>query len=197
MSDKPHLLRIQEWDDLDSERTGFFPGSLEPGFGYQKIAEAVYRTPLILLTDQGVTTQVGNKNAQMLVAEGIFSEEEPDAGRRTKQIEHVLSMGFFHFRIKKYIEIRVADSVPIDKALGYAALLKGIVYAKCNLDILENELSDIDDVDKLQDAVLKNEANGRDAVIYQDRTAAAWAEYLVDLARDVLPEQEKEYLNYV
>ena len=87
--------------------------------------------------------------------------------------------------------------MPIDKALGYAALLKGIVYAKCNLDILENELSDIDDVDKIQDAVLKIEANGRDAVIYQDQTAAAWAEYLVDLARDVLPEQEKEYLNYV
>ena len=197
ISEKPHLLRIQEWDDLDPDRTGFFPGSLEPGFGYQKIAEAVYRTPLILLTDQGVTTPVGRKNAQTLVDEGIFSEEEPDAGRRTKQVEHVLSMGFFHFRIKKYIEIRVADSVPIDKALGYAALLKGIVYAKRNLDILENELSDIDDVAKIQDAVLRIEAHGHDAVIYQDRTAAAWAEYLVDLARDVLPEQEREYLNYV
>jgi protein-tyrosine phosphatase len=41
-------------------------------------------------------------------------------------------MGFFHFRIKKYIEVRVADIVPIKKALGYTALLKGIVYSERN-----------------------------------------------------------------
>jgi glutamate--cysteine ligase len=62
-------------------------------------------------------------------------------------------MGFFHFRIKKYIEIRVADSVPLDRALGYVALIKGIIYSDKNLNVLEKELSHIDSLEKIQEAV--------------------------------------------
>ena len=38
---KPHLLRIQEWDDLDKSRTGFYPHSFEPGFGYDSVADVI------------------------------------------------------------------------------------------------------------------------------------------------------------
>ena len=196
-SDKPHLLRIQEWDDLDPDRTGFFPNSLKTDFGYDKIAETVYQTPLILLSDNGDTTYVGNKSAKDLVDEGIIAEEGLDETRRKKLSEHFLSMGFFHFRIKKYIEIRVADSVPINKALGYVALLKGIVYSDRNLQLLEKDLSDIDTVNKIQDAVIKIEKEGYDAVIYHNTTAAQWAARLVQISSESLSGQDKEYLRYV
>ena len=195
--DKPHLLRIQEWDDLDPERTGFYPHSLEEGFGYHQIADVVYNTPLILLTDNGSTIDVGHRNTGDLLREGILTEEELDADRRKRLTEHILSMGFFHFRVKKYIEIRVADSVPLKKALGYVALLKRIVYSERSLDILEDELSDIETTEKIQDAVVRIETGGRDAVIYHDLTAAEWAARLVQLSSEALPEHEKEYLAYV
>ncbi len=195
--DKPHLLRTQEWDDLDPDRTGFFPGSFDPDFGYERIAEAVYRTPLILLTDNGSTIDIGHKNAEELVSEGIIPDEEPDDRRKTDLIEHFLSMGFFHFRIKKYIEIRVADSVPINKALGYAALIKGLVYSDKTLDILEKDLSEIDTLDKVQEAVLKTESDGLHTLLYDKMTASDWISYLVGLARGNLPEEEKRYLDYV
>ena len=195
--DKPHLFRIQEWDDLDPDRTGFFPHSLEADFGYEQIANVVYHTPLILLTDNGITSYVGNKNAEDLLNEGVIVEEELDQTRRKNLTEHFLSMGFFHFRIKKYIEIRVADSVPINKALGYVALLKGIVYSDQNLDLLEEELSDIDTIDKIQDAVIKIEKDGHDAVIYHNITAAQWAARLVQISSEAIPEQERKYLAYV
>lgn len=195
--DKPHLFRIQEWDDLDPDRTGFFPHSMEADFGYEQIANVVYRTPLILLTDNGTTSYVGNKNAEDLLNEGVIAEEELDQTRRKNLTEHFLSMGFFHFRIKKYIEIRVADSVPINKALGYVALLKGIVYSDQNLDLLEEELSDIDTIDKIQDAVIKIEKDGHDAVIYHNITAAQWAARLVQISSEAIPEQERKYLAYV
>ena len=195
--DKPHLFRIQEWDDLDPDRTGFFPHSMEADFGYEQIANVVYRTPLILLTDNGTTSYVGNKNAEDLLNEGVIVEEELDQTRRKNLTEHFLSMGFFHFRIKKYIEIRVADSVPINKALGYVALLKGIVYSDQNLDLLEEELSDIDTIDKIQDAVIKIEKDGHDAVIYHNITAAQWAARLVQISSEAIPEQERKYLAYV
>lgn len=195
--DKPHLFRIQEWDDLDPDRTGFFPHSLEADFGYEQIANVVYRTPLILLTDNGTTSYVGNKNAEDLLNEGVIAEEELDQTRRKNLTEHFLSMGFFHFRIKKYIEIRVADSVPINKALGYVALLKGIVYSDQNLTLLEEELSDIDTIDKIQDAVIKIEKDGHDAVIYHNITAAQWAARLVQISSEAISEQERKYLAYV
>ena len=195
--DKPHLFRIQEWDDLDPDRTGFFPHSLEADFGYEQIANVVYRTPLILLTDNGTTSYVGNKNAEDLLNEGVIAEEELDRTRRKNLTEHFLSMGFFHFRIKKYIEIRVADSVPINKALGYVALLKGIVYSDQNLNLLEEELSDIDTIDKIQDAVIKIEKDGHDAIIYHNITVAQWAARLVQISSEAISEQERKYLAYV
>lgn len=195
--DKPHLFRTQEWDDLDPDRTGFYPHSFENDFGYEQIANVVYSTPLILLTDNGSTKNVGSKNAKELFSEGIIDEKELDETRRKKLTEHILSMGFFHFRIKKYIEIRVADSVPINKALGYAALLKGIVYSEHNLELLDNELADVDSADKIQSAVVRIEKDGGNAVIYHNETAAQWSSHLVNSASACLSEHEKEYLAYV
>jgi len=194
---KTHLLRTQEWDDLDPERTGFYPYSLDEDFGYKKISKVIYHTPLILLTDEGKTIDVGHKNAEDLVRENVISDDEPDKSREKSLIEHVMSMGFFHFRIKKYIEIRVADSVPIKKALGYAALLKGIAYSEKNLSVLENELSGIDALEKIQDAVLEIEESGENAIIYEGLSAGEWASRLKKLAESALDTREKEYLNYV
>ena len=194
---RPHLFRIQEWDDLDKDRTGFYPRSFEPDFGYDKVADVVYHTPLILLTDDGETTDVGSKNAKDLFECGMLTEAELDQARRNKLIEHFISMGFFHFRIKKYIEIRVADSVPLDRALGYVALLKGIVYSDENLAILEKELSDIDTHAKIQQAVDEIEIYGYDAKIYGGRTAAEWASHLAELALNKLNGKDKEYLESV
>ena len=195
--DKPHLFRIQEWDDLDPDRTGFFPYSMDDEFGYHQIADVIYHTPLILLTDNGSTIDVGSRSAQDLINENIISEEEADESRKKKLTEHFLSMGFFHFRIKKYIEVRVADSVPINKALGYAALLKGLVYSDHNLDILEEELADINELGIIQNAVQKIEREGPDAVIYRNLTASWWASHLVELAMDNLSEYERKYLAHV
>ena len=195
--DKPHLFRIQEWDDLDKDRTGFYPNSLEPDFGYDSAADVIIRTPLILLTDNGETTDVGSENAYDLFAKGLLKEDKLEPARRTKLIEHFISMGFFHFRIKKYIEVRVADSVPLERALGYVALIKGIVYSDENLNILEKELSDVDSLSKIQEAVEEIETHGYDAIIYGGHTAASWAAHLTELALNKLNDSDKVYLNNV
>ncbi|SNU07963.1 glutamate--cysteine ligase [Lachnospiraceae bacterium] len=197
LEDKPHLFRIQEWDDLDPDRTGFVPQSLDADFGYDRMAEVVYHTPLILLTDNGETVNVGHQNAEELVNNHIIYTDDLGEERRKKLIEHFMSMGFFHFRVKKYIEVRVADSVPIDKALGYVALLKGLVYSEENLDRLESELESVDSLQEIQDAVEEIERYGLDAVIYDERTAEDWADYLIELAGSSLSKHDREYLKNV
>ena len=184
---KPHLLRIQEWDDLDPYRTGFVPHSFDPDFGYEKMAEVICNVPLILYTEDGVTESVGSRTAVDLVNEG----------RDPKNIEHIMSMGFFHFRVKKYIEIRVADSVPIEQALGYVALIKGIVYSDSALTLLDKELESVDDVSKIQEAVDIIKEKGFDAVIYNGKTASEWADHLIGIASGNLVGGQKEYLDHV
>ena len=194
---KAHLLRIQEWDDLDPERTGYLEGSLNEDFGYEKMAGLIYHTPLILLTDNGETIDVGHLSAEELVSKHLIEENGLDEKRKTKLIEHFMSMGFFHFRVKKYIEIRVADSVPIEKALGYTALIKGLIYNAQTLDYLDRELGEIKTISEINKAVEEIEKDGLDALIYNGRTAAEWASQLKELAGKNLFEDEGKYLEYV
>ncbi len=194
---KAHLLRIQEWDDLDPERTGYLEGSLNEDFGYEKMAGLIYHTPLILLTDNGETIDVGHLSAEELVSKHLIEENGLDEKRKTKLIEHFMSMGFFHFRVKKYIEIRVADSVPIEKALGYTALIKGLIYNAQTLDYLDRELGEIKTISEINKAVEEIEKDGFDALIYNGRTAAEWASQLKVLAGKNLFEDEGKYLEYV
>lgn len=194
---KAHLLRIQEWDDLDPERTGYLEGSLNEDFGYEKMAGLIYHTPLILLTDNGETIDVGHLSAEELVSKHLIEENGLDEKRKTKLIEHFMSMGFFHFRVKKYIEIRVADSVPIEKALGYTALIKGLIYNAQTLDYLDRELGEIKTISEINKAVEEIEKDGFEALIYNGRTAAEWASQLKVLAGKNLFEDEGKYLEYV
>ena len=196
-SSKSHLLRIQEWDDLDPERTGFVKGSLEEDFGYEKMAEIIYKTPLILLADNGETYDVGHLSAEELINTNVLYENEIGEERRKRLIEHFMSMGFFHFRVKKYIEVRVADSVPIEKALGYAAILKGLIYNENALNSLDLRLKDVHTIEDINNVVDEIEKAGFDAVIYENKTAAEWVEELAKIAAEGLDEEEGKYLNYV
>ena len=195
--DKPHLLRTQQWDDIDPDRTGFVPHSFDADFGYDKMADVIYNTPLILFTDNGKTTGVGSKTAGDLVKEGIIDENNLEPDREKRIIEHVMSMGFFHFRVKNYIEIRIADAVPLDKALGYVALIKGIIYSDSAVTLLSKELEYIKDAAGIQEAVERIERDGFDAVVYNGKTAREWADHLTGVASGHLDEEEKEYLNHV
>ena len=197
VSDKPHLFRIQEWDDLDPDRTGFVPHSFDKDFGYDRMAEVIYNTPLILLTDNGETIPVSSMCAKDLIDEQLINVDEIDDDRKKSLAEHFMSMGFFHFRVKKYIEVRVADSVPIDKALGYVALIKGLVYSENNLRRLDNMLSYITSLSELQEVVERIERDGFDAIVYDGRTAGDWADNLISLAAGALTVNDKRYLENV
>ncbi len=184
-----HLLRTQIWEDLDPDRTGFFPGAFQGKFGYDAYADLLLSRPLVVLTDAGETTWAGEKKLPEILRLSELSEE-PE--RQKAVVEHLLSMFFHHIRLKRYLEVRVADSVPIRKALGYAALLKGLFYYEENLKQLEKLLSGhlID----VEEAVFRTEIQGEEAVIYAGKRVRAWIKDMIRLAETVLPEDEKVYL---
>ncbi|MCR5546808.1 MAG: hypothetical protein K6F30_10085, partial [Lachnospiraceae bacterium] len=98
---------------------------------------------------------------------------------------------------KKFIEIRVADSVSIKKALGYVALIKGIVYSDLNMELLEKELKDVQDTDMIQDAIDRIKKEGKEAIIYHKRSAKKRINRLKTMAQRGLSESERRYLIYI
>ena len=131
---RPHLIRNQIWQDVDPVRCGYFEHSMSGDYSFRKYAEYIYENPAILLQRGSEVIDLQGRSAA-----DYYKEQEIDA------VEHVLSMYFPMVRLKKYIEYRVADSMPIEEALGYAAFIKALVYEEDLLYRLDLELAGIQD----------------------------------------------------
>lgn len=182
---KPHLIRNQIWRDVDPVRCGYFEHSVSENYSFREYAEYVYRNPCILLQREDEVTDLGDRSA----ADYYGAQEINATG-------HLLSMFFPMVRLKKYIECRVADSMPIEAALGYAAVIKTMMYHKPLLDKLDRELSDIrtaEAVYQAEDAVI---ADGYRAEVY-GRSVIAWMDELFSSALSYAGEQERAYIRRI
>ncbi len=177
-----HLLRTQIWNDVDPDRCGFFPGSLHRKYKFQDYASYIYEKPMIFLKTPGQELEVGEKSAK-----DICGEEE------ITFTDHMLSMFFPNVRLKKYVELRVADSVPIDRALGYAALVKGLMYGESSLDILKVIFQDITDISQIKEAEAAIMKDGYYATAYGEPVLDQMY-MLYEFAMMALEPEEQEYL---
>ena len=168
---KPFLTRTQIWNSVDAKRCGYFPGSLQKNYSFLDYAKYVYETPSILLNKDGVAIDLGDKSAK------DYYGQEKLVGTE----EHILSMFFPTVRLKKYVEFRVADSMPIDKALGYAALVSRMMYDEDTLEKLDEMLADIKDEQQIYQAEKSIIENGYQAQVY-GRNVCEWIGLIFELA---------------
>ncbi len=118
-----HCPRIWAWRHVDDARTGTLPCVFDDDFGYKRLAQFYAALPPIFAASpDGHEIYTGSRPA----AE-VFDPAAPDDAR------HLLSMAFFDVRVKPFIEIRMADSMPVDLACAYAALIKGIFGDEANV----------------------------------------------------------------
>lgn len=122
--------RVQIWNNMDNDRSRLTPGVLDKDFGYEDYADYLLETPCIIALLDGELVFTDDKPAKE-VYENVEMNKE--------QIEHLLSMVFPDVRTKKYIEIRMSDSVPYPYNLSSAVLCKSIMYHPDNLDYFYKE----------------------------------------------------------
>lgn len=177
-----HLARTYIWDNVDPVRCGILPNLFAEDFGFRTYAEYLWNLPLIFVPDKEHAVYTGTQTTRELWSEKLLTKED---------IDHVLSMTFLDVRLKHYIEIRVADSMPIEYVRGYVALIKGLFF---NPDILEDIRKRLpDSVEEILEAQRDIQAKGSDACIYGTR-ADIFTEYLIDTAKAGLELGEKDYL---
>ena len=180
------MIRTQIWDDVDPARCNTVSGLFDPGFGFDAYARALYAAPLVVcpLPDGSYGDADGHSAAE-LYANRLMSRAE---------IEHLLSMFFFDVRLKNYVEIRMADSMDIDLALAWTALIKGVFYDSDSVAELSQQLKMSErsaaDVAHAKDALRES---GYSAQVY-GLPADGWLNLLIELAGHNLPEEERHYL---
>ena len=174
-----HLARTYIWDNVDPDRTGIIPGLFDEDFGFEKYAQFLMDMPVIFVENQGTPLYTGDKKTGEIWGENLFTRED---------IEHILSMNFQDVRLKHYLVIRYADSMPINCVLGYAALLKGVFYQKDFLEELAKKL----DADEA--AIRKAQKNlmqyGFDGEVY-GYPADKLLKYVIEGAKNRLCESEQ------
>lgn len=182
---QPHLIRNQIWRDVDPVRCGYFEHSMSEHYSFREYAAYVYSNPCILLQRGEQVVDLQGRSAA-----DYYGEQELDAA------EHLLSMFFPTVRLKKYIEYRVADSMPIDAALGYAALIRTIIYDKALVDRIDQELSFIRSAEDICQAENDIIARGYHAEVY-GRPVTEWMEKLFGAALERAGEKEQRYIRRI
>lgn len=181
-----HLIRNQIWNDVDGSRCGYLAMADRGQDLFTNYANYIMTAPCILM-------QKGESviDTQLMTGQEYYSDNElNDIG----EIEHLLSMFFPTVRLKRYIEIRMADSMPITKAVGYAVMIRCIAYNAVLLDELDAMLEDITTVEGILQAEEAIAQYGYKAQVY-GRPVLEWIDYLLNRCMGVAEEAEVVYLS--
>ena len=177
------MIRTQIWNHVDPDRSMIVPGALDHPFGYKDYAEYIYNRPAVITHIDGE-----ERSSKQTLMKDMFSNKlmEPE------DVIYNLGMFFPDVRVKYYIEIRMADSMPDAYIFAYAALIKGLFYNKRNrskyLEIFRNVNND-------------SIVQMKHTLVEEDKDASVFGENIFDFiltlitdADEGLPEDEKHYL---
>lgn len=180
---KHQLIRTEIWNKCDPARCGIIPGVMESDFALEKYAGYLLDVPAIFeITATG-------RNA----TNKTFGELFADKVMNTHDIEHALSLLFNDVRLKTYVEIRPADSMPEKYVISYAALIKGLFYSSKALDAMDALFESVSEKD-IATAKTELMKNGYNANVY-GRPVAQIADTLVEIAANELDAISKPYIN--
>ncbi len=120
-------LRGHIWTDTDSARSGMLPFAFSPDAGIEDYVEYALDVPMYFIIRNGDYVETHRTFRQFLV--------DGWQGERATLEDWALHLTtlFPEVRLKRYLEIRSADSQPPEMMLALPALLKGILYESDSL----------------------------------------------------------------
>ncbi|SJZ63819.1 glutamate--cysteine ligase [Garciella nitratireducens DSM 15102] len=178
-----HNLRSFIWENTDKDRSGIVKETFDEDFGYAKYAQYILNTPPILIDTGEKVHYTGNKLVKDILNPDSYTQEE---------LEHILTMVFPDVRTKKYIEIRMMDSLPYPFNLSVIAFWKGLLYHQKNLDLLYDKIQAIkvEEVNEAKKEIIEKGLYGT----FRQKEIVEIGKILVDLAKQGLESYEIKYI---
>ena len=157
--------RANVWTDTDPDRTGMLDFVFADGFGYETYANYVLDVPMYFAKRDDRYVDLSGRSFRKFMAGEL--EERPGDRPNLKDWADHTTTAFPEVRLKQYLEMRGADSAPLDRLCALPALWAGIFYDQAALAAAWDLCKDwrVDDHERLRADVarlgLKAEVGGR------------------------------------
>jgi glutamate--cysteine ligase len=125
-------FRAEIWRDTDHARTGMLPWAFESGMGFERWVDYALDVPMYFVKHGDEYVDASGQSFRDLMAGKLPSM--PGARATISDWSNHISTIFPEVRLKRYLEMRGADSGPTQNLLALPAFWVGILYDDTSLD---------------------------------------------------------------
>src|SRR5690606_5965567 len=118
--------RANVWTDTDADRTGMLHFVFEDGFGFEAYARYALDVPMYFVKRDGKYVDLAGRSFRAFM-DGELADLPGQRPSIKDWDDHVTTI-FPEVRLKKYLEMRGADSGPLDRLCALPALWTGVLY---------------------------------------------------------------------
>jgi glutamate--cysteine ligase len=142
--------RSHIWTDVDNARAGMLPFVFEDGFGFERYADYMLDVPMYFVYRDGKYIDASGQDFKAFMT-GNLPARPGELPSLNDWSDHVTT-AFPEVRLKKYLEMRGADSGPLPALAALPALWVGLLYDQSALDAAWDLVKDwtIEDHDYLR-----------------------------------------------
>jgi glutamate--cysteine ligase len=119
-------FRSEIWRDTDNARAGMLPWAFEPGMGFERWVDYALDVPMYFVKRGDKYIDVAGKSFRDLLA-GKLDVLPGEYATISDWANHVSTI-FPEVRLKRYLEMRGADSGPWRRLPAFAAFWAGVLY---------------------------------------------------------------------
>jgi len=184
-------FRSEIWRDTDNQRAGMLPFVFEPGMGFERWVDYALDVPMYFVKRGDDYIDVAGQSFRDLLA-GRLPGMQGERATLSDWSNHLTTI-FPEVRLKRYIEMRGADSGPWRRLPAFPALWAGLLYDDEALEAAWDLVKDwtAEERQQLRDEVPRR---GFNAMIRGAR-ALDIARACVDLARRGLARRDRNDAN--
>jgi glutamate--cysteine ligase len=124
--------RAEIWRDTDNARAGMLPWAFEPGMGFERWVDYALDVPMYFVKHGDDYVDVAGQSFRDLMAGKLPGM--PGARATISDWANHISTIFPEVRLKRYLEMRGADSGPTRNLLALPAFWVGLLYDDASLD---------------------------------------------------------------
>ncbi len=124
--------RSQIWTDTDPDRCGMLPFVFEDGFGFERYADYMLNVPMYFVYRDGKYIDASGQDFKDFL-KGKLAARPGELPSINDWADHITT-AFPEVRLKRYLEMRGADSGPLPMLSALPALWVGLLYDQGALD---------------------------------------------------------------
>ncbi len=133
-------LRSAIWLDTDNARAGMLPFAFEDGMGYERYVDYALDVPMYFVRRDGKYIDAAGESFRDFL-EGKLPQLPGEKPTIADWADHLTTI-FPEVRLKRYLEMRGADSGPWRSLCALPALWAGLLYDQASLDAAYDLIKD-------------------------------------------------------